>query len=56
VREITFGSFAHVTARHDMQSSAVSAIIALLHASLERITVLGERASHGMLQVSNSDR
>ena len=51
VKVITFGTFAHVTARHDMSPSAVSALIALLHASLECITVLGERASHGMLQV-----
>jgi len=52
VKELTFGTFAQVTARHDMQSSAVSAIIALLHASLECITVPGERASHGTLPVS----
>ena len=36
----------HVAARHDMYPSAASALIALLHASLERIVVLDQLASH----------
>ena len=56
VRHITFGRFAAVTARHDMQPSAVSALVALLHGSLEGITVSGERASHGTVHVSGLAR
>ena len=49
VKELTIGgvfSGKHISARHDMHPSAASTLIALLHASLERIVVF-EDMPHG---------
>ena len=56
IKEIKFGAFKGPRLRrHDMHPSAVSALVALLHASLERIVVINEPSMHGETRVRTSD-